>query len=97
MDTEREYTTNDELFWKLFKEALGKVANDPLIKLNPIGWCSAMAGANLADITRVYGNARLVKLCEFQLKDHRNKKAQKLDPDSAEEFNFAIDCCKVRP
>lgn len=86
METEREDTTNFELFWKLFNEALGKVANDPLIKFNPIGWCSDMAGANLAGITRVYGNASLIKSCEFHFKDHRNKKAQKLDPDSAEEF-----------
>ena len=76
MDTEREDTTNAELFWTLFKEELGKVANDPLIKFNPIGWCSGMAGTNLANIRRVYGNASLVGSCEFHFKDHRNKKAQ---------------------
>ena len=43
METEREDTTNVELFWTLFKEALVKVANDPSIKFNPIGWCSDMA------------------------------------------------------
>ncbi|PFX17548.1 hypothetical protein AWC38_SpisGene18123 [Stylophora pistillata] len=91
METEREDTTNVELFRTLFNEALGKVANDPSIKFNPIGWCSDMAGANLAGITRVYGNAGLIKSCEFHFMDHRNKKAQKLDPDSAEEFKRICD------
>ena len=50
-----------------------------------------MAVANLAGITRVYGNAGLMKSCEFHFKDHRNKKAQKLDPDSAEEFKGLCD------
>lgn len=27
------------------------MSNDPLTKFNPIGWCSDMAGANLASIT----------------------------------------------
>ena len=91
METEREDSINVELFWTLFNEALGKVANDPSIKFNPFGWCSDMAGANLAGITRVYGNASLIKSCEFHFKDHRNKKAQKLDPDSAEEFKGLCD------
>ena len=91
METEREDTKNVELFWTLFNEALGKVGNDPSIKFNPIGWCSDMAGANLAGITRVYGNASLIKSCEFHFKDHRNKKAQKPDPDSAEEFTGLCD------
>ena len=75
METEREDTTNVELFWTLFNEALGKVANDPSIKFNSVGWCSDMAGANLAGITRVYGNASLINSCHFHFKDHRNKKA----------------------
>ena len=91
METEREDTTNVELFWTLFNEALGKVANDPSINFNPIGWCSDMAGASLAGITRVYDNASLIKLCKFHFKDLRNKKAQKLDPDSAEEFKGLCD------
>ena len=91
METKREDTKNVELFWTLFNEALGKVANDPSINFNPIGWCSDMAGANLAGITRVYGNASLIKLCKFRFKDHRNKKAQKLDPHSAEEFKGLCD------
>ena len=91
METEREDSINVELFWTLFNEALGKVANDPSIKFNPFGWCSDMAGANLAGITRVYGNASLIKSCEFHFKDHRNKKAQKPDPDSAEEFKGLCD------
>ena len=32
METEREDTTNVELFWTLFNEALVKVANDPSIQ-----------------------------------------------------------------
>ena len=42
------------------------MANDPLMKLNPIGWCSDMAGANLAGITRVHGNASLTFLELFE-------------------------------
>ena len=80
METEREDTTNVELFWTLFKEALVKVANDPSIKFNPIGWCSDMAGANLAGIMRVYGNASLIKLCKFRFKDHRKQKSTKTRP-----------------
>ena len=84
METEREDTTNVDLFWMLFNEALGKTANDPSIKFNTIGWCSDMADVNLGGIRRVYGNASLIKSCEFHFKEYRNKKAQKLDPDSAE-------------
>ena len=80
METERENTTNVELFWTLFNEALVKVANDPSIKFNPISWCSDMAGASLAGITRVYGNASLIKLCKFHFKNHRNKKSTKTRP-----------------
>jgi len=94
METEREDTANVDLFWMLFNKALGKVVNEPLIKFNPIGWCSDRAGANLAGITRVYGNASPIKSCELHFKDHRNKKAQKLHPDLRD---FAIDCCIVRP
>lgn len=80
METEREDTTNVELFWTLSNEVLGKVANDPSIKFNPIGWCSDMAGANLAGITRVYGNVSLIKLCKFHFKDYCNKKSTKTRP-----------------
>ena len=80
METEREDTTNVELFWTLFNEALGKVANDPSIKFSPVGWCSDMAGANLEGITRVYGNVSLINSCDFHFKDHRNKKSIKTRP-----------------
>ena len=63
METPREDTANVELFWIRFNKALGKVVNDPLIKFNPIGWCSDRAGANLAGIMRVYGNASLIQSC----------------------------------
>ena len=47
-----------------------------------------MAGANLAGICNVFGEWAkcCIKSCEFHLKDHHNKKANKLDPDSSNEF-----------
>ena len=47
-----------------------------------------MAGANLAGLCNVYGDTAKyrIKSCEFHFKDHRNKKANKLDPESSEEF-----------
>ena len=49
-----------------------------------------MAGANLAGITRAYGNASLKISCKFHFKNH-SRKAQILDPDSAEEFTGLCD------
>ena len=49
-----------------------------------------MAGANLAGITRAYGNASLKISSEFHFKNH-SRKAQILDPDSAEEFTGLCD------
>ena len=49
-----------------------------------------MAGANLAGITRAYGNASLKISSEFHFKNH-SRKAQILDPDSAEEFTGLFD------
>lgn len=91
METERDDTTNVELLWTLFNKALIEVATNPSIKFSPIGWSSDMVGANQAGIMRVYGNASLIKSCEFHFKDHRNKKAQKLDPDDVEEFKGLCD------
>lgn len=55
---------------------------------NPTGWCTDMAGANVARICNVFGNVAKthIKSCKFHFKDHRNKKASKLDSESSEDF-----------
>ena len=90
MEVEKENTTNVKLFWTLFNEVLEKVAKTPT-KFNPIGWCTDMAGANLSGIYQVYGESARIKSCEFHFKDHRNKQAKKLDPESADEFKTLCD------
>ena len=50
-----------------------------------------MAGANLAGNARVFGKYIDIKSCEFYYKDHRNKRAQKLDDESSEEFKALCD------
>ncbi|KAK3735687.1 hypothetical protein QZH41_003353 [Actinostola sp. cb2023] len=90
MEAEGENTVNIELFWTLFNGALSKVALKP-VKFNPIGWCTDMAGANMAGISHVYGDSSRIKSCEFHFKDHRNKKANQLDTESAEEFKELCD------
>lgn len=90
MEAEKENSANVELFWTLFNEALVKVAQRP-VKFNPIGWCTDMAGANIAGISKVYGDPTRIKSCEFHFKDHRNKKAKKLDSGSAVEFKDLCD------
>ena len=82
-----------KLFWNLLNECLRKVPCDSNYKLNPVGWCADMAGANLAGFTEVFGetvNVR-IKACEFPFKDHRNKNARKLDADIAAEFMTLCD------
>ena len=69
---------------------LEKVAKTPT-KFNPTGWCTDMAGANLSGIYKVYGESARIKSCEFQFKDHRNKQAKKLGPESADEFKTLCD------
>lgn len=88
MEAETEDTENVALFWTLFNEVLRKVSGDQSKMFNPTGWCTDMAGANLAGLCTVYGAAAKyrIKSCEFHFKDHRNKKANKLDPESSEEF-----------
>ena len=90
MEAEKENSANVELFWTLFNEALVKVAQRP-VKFNPIGWCTDMAGANIMGISKVYGDPTCIKSCEFHFKDHRNKKAKKLDSGSAVEFKDLCD------
>jgi hypothetical protein len=90
MEAEKENTTNVKLFWTLFNEALAKVAQRP-VKFNPICWCTDMAGANMAGISKVYGDSSRIKSCEFHFKDHRNKKTKKLDSDSAVKFKALCD------
>ena len=63
---ETEDTVNVELFWRLFNEALRKVAGSDSATYDPIGWCSDMTGANLAGISKVFGDNAEIKSCEFQ-------------------------------
>ena len=91
MEAESENTENVELFWRLFNEALRKVAASDSFKFNPIGWCCDMAGANLAGISKVFGDDADIKSCEFHFKDHRNKQAKKLDCKGSDEFKQLCD------
>ena len=90
MEVEQEITANVELFWTLFNEALTKITQTP-VKFSPIGWCTDMAGANLAGISKVFGDSACIKTCEFHFKDCRDKKAKTLDADSAQEFKSLCD------
>ena len=80
--------TNVRLFWDILNECLRKVSGKTNYKFNPVGWCTDMAGANLAGLSEVFGETVTdrIKTCEFHFKDPRNKNARKLDPDSAVEF-----------
>ena len=88
MEAESENHTNVRLFWDILNECLRKVSGKTNYKFNPVGWCTDMAGANLAGLSGVFGEtvSDRIKTCKFHFKDHRNKNAQKLDPDSAVEF-----------
>lgn len=91
MEAVTEDMVNVELFWRLFNEALRKGSGSDSATFDPIGWCSDMAGANLAGISKVFGDEAEIKSCEFHFKDHRNKKAQKLDSKSNDEFKQLCD------
>ena len=91
MEAVTEDTVNVELFWRLFNEALRKGSGSDSATFDPLDWCSDMAGANLAGISRVFGDDAEIKSCEFHFKDHRNKKAQKLDSKSSDEFKQLCD------
>ena len=88
MESESENTENVTLFWKLFNEVLAKVSKEETRKFDPIGWCTDMAGANMAGIFNVFGEEvkSRIKSCEFHFKEHRNKMAKKLDSESSEVF-----------
>ena len=83
-----EDTPNIKLFWSLFNEVLQKVKRDDNYKFRRVGWCSDMAGPNMAAICDVFGSeaTQYIKTCEFHFKDHRNQKSRKLDQDSSECF-----------
>lgn len=72
---------------------LYKVSGDPNRKFNPVGWCTEMAGANLAGLKEVFGEAvtKRIKTCEFHFRDHRNKNARRLDAKSATKFKTLWD------
>jgi len=88
MEAESENSQNVALFWELFNEILKKVSGSENETFNPIGWCTDLAGANLAGLCAVFGESTKsrIKTCEFHFKDHRNKKANRLDSQSGEEF-----------
>ena len=86
MESESENTENVILFWNLFNEVLAKVSKDQTTRFNPVGWCTDMAGANLAGIAKVFGEEgkSRIKSCEFHFKEHRNKMAKKLETESSD-------------
>ena len=88
MEAESENSENVALFWELFNEILKKVSGNENETFNPIGWCTDLAGANLAGLCAVFGESTKsrIKTCEFHFKDHRNKKANRLDSQSGKEF-----------
>lgn len=92
-EAEAENTENVSLFWTSFNEVLKKISGNKSAMFNPTGWCTDMEGANLAGICNVLGNVAKthIKSCKFHFKDHRNKKASKLDSESSEEFKVLCD------
>ena len=72
---------------------LKKISGNKSALCNPTGWCTDMAGANLAGLCNVFGNVvkTCIKSCEFHFKDHRNKKASKLDSESSEDIKVLCD------
>ena len=87
MEAEAENTKYLFLFWTSFNKVLKKVSGNENATFNPAGWCTDMAGANLAGICHVYGDLAKsrIKSCEFILKMIGIKKANKLDTEGAEE------------
>ena len=88
MESESENTVNVTLFWTLFNEVITKVSKNQVVKFDPVGWCTDMAGANLAGIANVFGeeSKNRIKSCEFHFKEHRNRMSRKLDPESSDVF-----------
>ena len=52
---------------------LQEVSGQKDYKLNPVGWCTNMVGANFAEITKVFGDKATSRMnsCEFHFKDHK--------------------------
>ena len=67
---------------------LAKVSKDQTTGFNPVGWCTDIAGANLAGIAKVFGEEgkSCIKSCEFHFKEHRNKMVKKLETESLDVF-----------
>ena len=57
MEAVSENTENVTLFWELFNEVLVKVSGGTVTVFNPIGWCTDMAGLNLSEIRKVFGES----------------------------------------
>ena len=93
METEGENSICVALFWDLFTKMLKQVSRKPSFIFNPVGWCTDMAVANLRGLTDEFGAhvVERIKSCEFHFKDHRYKKAQRLDSDSAGVFKGICD------
>ena len=55
-------TEHVTLLWNLFNKVLAKVSKDQTTRFNPVGWCTDIAGANLAGIAKVFGEEGKVAL-----------------------------------
>ena len=102
MESESENTENVTLFWNLFNEVLAKVSQkDQTTRFNPVGWCTDMAGANLAGVAKVFGKEgkSRIKSCEFHLETESsdvfkclcNRLLESETPDAYHEAKTEID------
>ena len=55
MEAEAENQRNVSLFWNPFNECLRKLTRNSSCVFNPMGFCTDMAGANLAGLKEVFG------------------------------------------
>ena len=62
---------------------------------DPIGWCSSMAGANLAGILKAFGDNAEIKSCELHFKDHRKKKIKNMIVKAMTSSNRLLLCTTV--
>ena len=85
-----EGTEGIGLFWTLFNEVLQNVSGNSNKNSNSLGWCTDMAGTNMAGICNVFGESAKchIKSCKFYFTDRRSKKANMLDADSSDKFKI---------
>ena len=72
---------------------LQEVSGQKDYKLNPVGWCTNMVGANFAEITKVFGDKATSRMnsCAFHFKDQQSKKSQRLGDNSSDGFKELCD------